>query len=47
MAACYCLDVLQDIVGVAGLELSDVDHHIDLIGAVPDGLCRLKCLGSS
>ena len=38
------LDLVKHIVGVSGLQLADVDDHVDFVGAVGDGVLGLKLL---
>ena len=37
----HCLDIALDDAQVAGLERADVDHHVDLGGAVEHRATRL------
>ncbi len=40
------LDLVQDLVMVAGLQIADIDHHIDLVSAVGDSVLGLELLHS-
>ena len=38
-----CADLLLDLVVAFVLQVADVDHHVDLVGAVFQGIFCLKC----
>ena len=40
------LDLFQNLVGLSGLQVADIDDHVDLVGTVIDGVLSLEGLHS-